>query len=233
MKKSKLEEKQFYVQKRSLGGFDPAVSRGHAWPWASALRRRVLHFTVCSFVFDFLKNTCVYSFSNYKIYILLEINLHALLTLKSLYILRIGHSWYEVIDTVKYRTLYDFLNFFMRKIGPELTSVSIFLYFMSRTSATAWPDKWYVCPCPGPELWTLGCRSGECECYHYPPGRPLELSVFHLRLVLSQSFSILQASYCGEINLGIPHLSKYLGKYLSQLNEVFKNQNQYYYDDML
>ena len=37
-----------------------------------------------------------------------------------------------------------FLSFsFLRKIGPELTSVPIFLYFICRTPATAWLDKQY------------------------------------------------------------------------------------------
>ena len=34
------------------------------------------------------------------------------------------------------------LLFLLRKIDPELTSVPIFLYFVCRTSATAWLDKW-------------------------------------------------------------------------------------------
>ena len=44
-----------------------------------------------------------------------------------------------------------FFFFFLRKIGPELTSVPIFLYFICETPATAWLDKWYVGPHLGSE----------------------------------------------------------------------------------
>ena len=40
------------------------------------------------------------------------------------------------------------LLFLLRKIGPELTSVSIFLYFICETPTTAWLDA----PCTGPHL---------------------------------------------------------------------------------
>ena len=39
--------------------------------------------------------------------------------------------------------------FFLRKIGPELTSVPVFLYFICGTPATAWLDKWSQRPYPG------------------------------------------------------------------------------------
>ena len=39
-------------------------------------------------------------------------------------------------------------TFFFRKIGPELTSVPIFLYFICGTPATAWLAKLRVVP-PG------------------------------------------------------------------------------------
>ena len=38
--------------------------------------------------------------------------------------------------------------FFLRKTGPGLTSVPIFLYFICGTPVTAWLDKW----CAGPHL---------------------------------------------------------------------------------
>ena len=39
-----------------------------------------------------------------------------------------------------------------RKIGCEVTSVPIFLYFTCGMHATAWPDKHCAAPCPGSEL---------------------------------------------------------------------------------
>ena len=41
------------------------------------------------------------------------------------------------------------LPLFVRKSGPELTSVLIFLYFMCEAPATAWLDEWCVGLCPG------------------------------------------------------------------------------------
>ena len=40
---------------------------------------------------------------------------------------------------------------FLRKIGPELMSVPIFLYFICGTPDTAWLNKWYIGPCLGSE----------------------------------------------------------------------------------
>ena len=37
-----------------------------------------------------------------------------------------------------------FVCLFLRKIGPELTSVPFFLYFICGTPTTAWLDKWCV-----------------------------------------------------------------------------------------
>ena len=39
--------------------------------------------------------------------------------------------------------------FCLRKIRPDLTSMPVFLYFVRRTPATAWLDKWCAGPCPG------------------------------------------------------------------------------------
>ena len=48
--------------------------------------------------------------------------------------------------------LHFHILFFLRKIGPELTSVPIFLYSMCGTPATAWLDKSWAGPHPGSEL---------------------------------------------------------------------------------
>ena len=45
--------------------------------------------------------------------------------------------------------------FFVRMIGPELTSVPVFLYFMW-DAATAWLDEWCIGPHPGSEPMTPG-----------------------------------------------------------------------------
>ena len=49
------------------------------------------------------------------------------------------------------------INFlFLRKAGPELTSVTIFFYFICELPATAWLNKWCIRPCPGSELVNSG-----------------------------------------------------------------------------
>ena len=45
-----------------------------------------------------------------------------------------------------------FFVFFLRKIGPELTSVPIFLHFICGTPATAWRDNRCIGLCLGSEL---------------------------------------------------------------------------------
>ena len=52
--------------------------------------------------------------------------------------------------------------FLLRKIGPELTSMPIFLYFICGMPATAWLDKWCIGPHlgsdlvnPGPLKWSM------------------------------------------------------------------------------
>ena len=55
-----------------------------------------------------------------------------------------------------------FLFFSFSKIGPELTSVPGFLYFMWDT-ATAWLDEWCEVCAQDPDPWTLGSWSGACE----------------------------------------------------------------------
>ena len=57
----------------------------------------------------------------------------------------------------------------MRKIGPELTSLPIFHYFMWDT-AIAWLDEWcYICP-RDLNLQTQGCQSRACKLNHYTTG---------------------------------------------------------------
>ena len=41
--------------------------------------------------------------------------------------------------------------FLLRKTGPELTTMLIFLYFICGMPATAWLDKWHVGLQPGSE----------------------------------------------------------------------------------
>ena len=58
---------------------------------------------------------------------------------------------------------------YVRKIGPELTSVPVFLYFMW-DAAVPWLDEQYQVCDWDPDLRTLGCRSGARELNHYTPG---------------------------------------------------------------
>ena len=71
--------------------------------------------------------------------------------------------------------------FLVRKTGPELTSVPIFLYFIRGMPATARLDE----QCVGPHLdlnqRTLGCQSGACELNHCATGPATHFAVlFHL-----------------------------------------------------
>ena len=63
--------------------------------------------------------------------------------------------------------------FFFRKIGPEQTSVPIFLYFMCGMPATAWLDKQCLGAYPGSE--SANSRAAKAEranLISLPPGRP-------------------------------------------------------------
>ena len=53
---------------------------------------------------------------------------------------------------VSLRVTEDDIFFILRKIIPELTSVPIFLYFISGTPGTAWLDKWCLDLCLASEL---------------------------------------------------------------------------------
>ena len=69
------------------------------------------------------------------------------------------------------------LLFLLRKTGPELTSVPIFLHFICGTPTTAWLDKQcYICT-RDPNWRTPGCRSGTCKlnCYTTEPALRLSL----------------------------------------------------------
>ena len=46
---------------------------------------------------------------------------------------------------------HEFPFCFLRKVGPELTSMPIFIYFLCGTPATAWLDK--LCVGPNPSYW--------------------------------------------------------------------------------
>ena len=57
----------------------------------------------------------------------------------------------------------------MRKIGPELTSVPIFLYFMW-DATTVWLDEWCWVHAWDLNLGTLGHKSGGRKLNHYATG---------------------------------------------------------------
>ena len=69
---------------------------------------------------------------------------------------------------------------FLRKIGPELTSMPTFLYFMCRMPVTAWIDKWCIGPHLGPELANPGPQSGAHELNHYA-SRPVSILLQFLK----------------------------------------------------
>ena len=57
---------------------------------------------------------------------------------------RLVETMLTKFSNTKVALLYLLCLFFLRKIGPELTSVPIFLYFICGMSATAWLDKSYL-----------------------------------------------------------------------------------------
>ena len=58
--------------------------------------------------------------------------------------------------------LFFFFFLLLRKIGPGLTSVLIFLYFICGMPVTAWLDKQYVGPAPGIRTGKLRATKTEC-----------------------------------------------------------------------
>ena len=60
----------------------------------------------------------------------------------------------------------DFFSF-LRKTGPELTSMPIFLSFICGTPTTAGLDKQCHVLTRNPKRWTLGRRSRTCELNRY------------------------------------------------------------------
>ena len=62
------------------------------------------------------------------------------------------------------------LLFLLRKTGPELTSVPIFLYFICGMPTTAWLAKQCHVPTWDPNRWTPGHRRGRCELNHCATG---------------------------------------------------------------
>ena len=62
---------------------------------------------------------------------------------------------------------------FLRKTGPELTSVPIFLYFLCGLPITAWCAKWCHVHTGDPNWRIPGHQSGCANLTAAPPGRPL------------------------------------------------------------
>ena len=79
--------------------------------------------------------------------------------------------------------------FFLRKISPELISMPIFLYFYMWMPATAWLDKWWVCPHPGSEPVNPGCRGRARELNCYATGPAPVCHVFIGRMCVHVTFT--------------------------------------------
>ena len=62
------------------------------------------------------------------------------------------------------------LLFLLRKTGPELTSMPIFLYFICGTPTTAWLDKWCHVHTQEPHRQTPGRWSRTCTLNRCAPG---------------------------------------------------------------
>ncbi|XP_070086279.1 membrane-anchored junction protein isoform X6 [Equus caballus] len=75
------------------------------------------------------------------------------------------------------RRLLPILLFLLRKTGPELTSVPIFLYFICGTPATAWLAKRCHVRTQDPNQRTPGRRRRTCELNHCATGPALEFSL--------------------------------------------------------
>ena len=96
-----------------------------------------------------------------------------------------------------------FFFFFLRKTGPELTSVPI-LYFIWGTPATAWPDKWCARPHPGSESGKPTPPNRNTKLTSAPPGQPCEF-YFNARKILGVFKKIIR--HCVE-NIQTSHSLK-------------------------
>ena len=76
--------------------------------------------------------------------------------------------------------------FLLRKLGPELTSMPIFLYFICGMPTTTWLDKWRVGPSLGSEPANPRHQSRTCEPNYCTIG--LAPQIVPLKLVLINSY---------------------------------------------
>ena len=87
----------------------------------------------------------------------------------------------------------------VRKIGPELTSVPIFLYF-TWDAATAWLDE-QCCVCAwDPNVWTPVAKAEHMNLTTTQPGQPLFTTIFSCTTILSYR-NLTWSSLCEEGHL--------------------------------
>ena len=86
------------------------------------------------------------------------------------------------------------ISFCLRKIVPELTSVPIFLYFMW-DAATAWLDEWCSVHAWDLSLRTQGCWSRVCKLNHSAIRLAPNMWLFPLSFPLSSSWCSIQANW--------------------------------------
>ena len=73
-------------------------------------------------------------------------------------------------EVLEYRKYYFFFLSLLRKTGPELASVPIFLYVICGMPTTAWLGEWCHVPHPGSELANPAKEVEHAHLTAAPPG---------------------------------------------------------------
>ena len=98
---------------------------------------------------------------------------------------------------------------FLRKTGPELTSVPIFFYFICGTPTTAWLDKRrHVCT-PDLNQGTPGRRSRTCALNHCTTGPAPRVNFFIFLTFIQICRRIIFTNFCQMIIRCCKHISTF------------------------
>ena len=125
----------------------------------------------------------------------------------------------EWMDMSSWTASFYLFIYFLRKPGPELTSVPIFLYFIHGTPTTAWHAK--QCHA-APGIWTCEPQAAEAECAHLtaaPPGWPLDcfLKAYGTVVIMAMAFKNVILSITSNY---LVHFWVFLETFLMTLEEL-------------
>ena len=111
-------------------------------------------------------------------------------------------------------SLYVLFIFLKEKIGPELTSMPTFLYFICGTPAIAWPDKQYISPRPGSKPANPGPPKKSKQTCIYSISL-LRFSIFHLSVFIIPLYNSYFKIFIHNSNISIISVLAFLGCFLS------------------